>query len=339
MHVLVTGGAGYIGSHTCLELLQAGCAVTVVDNLCNASRVAVQRVEELGGKRINFVELDLLDLPGLRQVFTQHPDIQAAIHFAGLKAVGESMEQPLRYYQNNLISTLNLCQAMAEHGVKHLVFSSSATVYGTPATSPIREDFPLAPFNPYGHGKLMVEQILRDLHSSDPAWQVVLLRYFNPVGAHPSGRIGEDPRGIPNNLMPYVTQVAAGRHKEVRVFGNDYPTPDGTGVRDYLHVVDLAKGHVQALHHTQQPGVFVYNLGTGRGSSVLEIIRSFAEVNALDIPYRIVARRPGDIAECYADPSLAWQELGWKTEYNLADMCRHAWDWQKNNPNGYPPST
>ncbi|MGI6637878.1 MAG: UDP-glucose 4-epimerase GalE [Desulfobulbus sp.] len=339
MHVLVTGGAGYIGSHTCLELLQAGCAVTVVDNLCNASRVAVQRVEELGGKRINFVELDLLDLPGLRQVFTQHPDIQAAIHFAGLKAVGESMEQPLRYYQNNLISTLNLCQAMAEHGVKHLVFSSSATVYGTPATSPIREDFPLAPFNPYGHGKLMVEQILRDLHSSDPAWQVVLLRYFNPVGAHPSGRIGEDPRGIPNNLMPYVTQVAAGRHKEVRVFGNDYPTPDGTGVRDYLHVVDLAKGHVQALHHTQQPGVFVYNLGTGRGSSVLEIIRSFAEVNALDIPYRIVARRPGDIAECYADPSLAWQELGWKTEYNLADMCRHAWNWQKNNPNGYPPST
>jgi UDP-glucose 4-epimerase len=228
---------------------------------------------------------------------------------------------------------------MAEHGVKHLVFSSSATVYGTPATSPIREDFPLAPFNPYGHGKLMVEQILRDLHSSDPAWQVVLLRYFNPVGAHPSGRIGEDPRGIPNNLMPYVTQVAAGRHKEVRVFGNDYPTPDGTGVRDYLHVVDLAKGHVQALHHTQQPGVFVYNLNTGRGSSVLEIIRSFAEVNALDIPYRIVARRPGDIAECYADPSLAWQELGWKTEYNLADMCRHAWDWQKNNPNGYPPST
>ena len=338
MHVLVTGGAGYIGSHTCLELLQAGCAVTVVDNLCNASRVAVQRVEELGGKRINFVELDLLDLPGLRQVFTQHPDIQAAIHFAGLKAVGESMEQPLRYYQNNLISTLNLCQAMAEHGVKHLVFSSSATVYGTPATSPIREDFPLAPFNPYGHGKLMVEQILRDLHSSDPAWQVVLLRYFNPVGAHPSGRIGEDPRGIPNNLMPYVTQVAAGRHKEVRVFGNDYPTPDGTGVRDYLHVVDLAKGHVQALHHTQQPGVFVYNLGTGRGSSVLEIIRSFAEVNALDIPYRIVARRPGDIAECYADPSLAWQELGWKTEYNLADMCRHAWNWQKNNPNGYPIS-
>lgn len=340
MHVLVTGGAGYIGSHTCLELFDAGHTVSVVDNLCNSSRIALARVEELCGKKINFIELDLLDMQGLSQVFSRHPDIGAVIHFAGLKAVGESVEQPLRYYQNNLIGTLNLCEAMARHGVKHIVFSSSATVYGTPASLPIQEDFPTSATNPYGYGKLMVEQILRDLHSSDPAWQVVLLRYFNPVGAHPSGRIGEDPKGIPNNLMPYVTQVAAGRHKEVRVFGNDYPTIDGTGVRDYLHVVDLAKGHVKALEYTQKRnGVFIYNLGTGRGSSVLEIIRSFAEVNALDIPYRIVARRPGDIAECYADPSLAWQELGWKTEYNLADMCRHAWNWQKNNPNGYPPST
>lgn len=339
MHILVTGGAGYIGSHTCLELLDAGCTVTVVDNLFNSSRVAITRVEELSGKRINFVELDLLDINGLRQVFTQHTDIRAVIHFAGLKAVGESVEQPLRYYQNNLTCTLNLCQVMAEHGVKHIVFSSSATVYGTPETLPIREDFPTSTTNPYGSTKLMIERILQDVHISDPGWQVVLLRYFNPVGAHPSGHIGEDPSGIPNNLMPYITQVAAGKLKELRIFGNDYPTVDGTGVRDYLHVVDLAKGHVRALEHTQkQPGVFIYNLGTGMGSSVLEMVHTFMKVNNIDIPYRIDPRRPGDIAACYADPSLALQELGWQTEYGLSEMCRDAWNWQKNNPHGYPES-
>ena len=339
MHVLVTGGAGYIGSHTCLELLNAGHTVTVVDNLCNSSRIAVIRVEELSGKKINFIELDLLDMPGLNEVFNRHADIGAVIHFAGLKAVGESVEQPLRYYQNNLISTLNLCEAMAAHGVKHVVFSSSATVYGTPASLPIQEDFPTSATNPYGRSKLMIEEMLEDLHISDPAWQVVLLRYFNPVGAHPSGRIGEDPRGIPNNLMPYITQVAAGRLKELRVFGNDYPTKDGTGVRDYLHVVDLARGHVKALEYTQKrSGVFIYNLGTGRGNSVLEMVQAFMEANKIDIPYRICPRRPGDIAACYADASLAFRELGWQTEYGLADMCRHAWNWQKNNPEGYPSS-
>ncbi len=339
MHVLVTGGAGYIGSHTCLELLGAGHSVTVVDNLCNSSRFAIERVEELSGKAINFIELDLLDIDGLRQVFSRHGDLQAAIHFAGLKAVGESVEQPLRYYQNNLIATLNLCQVMSEHDVKHIVFSSSATVYGTPASLPIKEDFPTSTTNPYGSTKLMVERILQDLHISDPSWQVVLLRYFNPVGAHPSGRIGEDPSGIPNNLMPYITQVAAGRLKELRVFGNDYPTPDGTGVRDYLHVVDLAKGHVKALEYTlKRTGVFIYNLGTGQGCSVLEMVQAFMEANNIDIPYQITPRRAGDIAACYADASLALKELGWKTEYNLVDMCRHAWNWQKNNPDGYPKS-
>ncbi len=339
MHVLVTGGAGYIGSHTCLELLQAGHTVTVVDNLCNASRVAVQRVEELSGTTCRFVEHDLLDIEGLRRIFERHADIRAVIHFAGLKAVGESVEQPLRYYSNNLIATLNLCQVMAEYGVKHIVFSSSATVYGTPASLPIREDFPTSTTNPYGSTKLMIERMLRDVQISDSSWQVVLLRYFNPVGAHPSGRIGEDPRGIPNNLMPYITLVAAGRLKELRVFGNDYPTVDGTGVRDYLHVVDLAKGHVKALEHTQQrTGVFIYNLGTGKGSSVLEMVHAFMKANSIDIPYRILPRRAGDIAECYADPSLALKELDWKTEYDLVDMCRHAWNWQKNNPDGYPES-
>ncbi|NLZ18448.1 MAG: UDP-glucose 4-epimerase GalE [Desulfobulbaceae bacterium] len=337
MHILVTGGAGYIGSHTCLELLNAGCTVTVVDNLLNSSRVAISRVEELCGKRINFIKLDLLDIDGLRQVFAQHLDVRAVIHFAGLKAVGESVEQPLRYYQNNLIGTLNLCQVMAEHRVKHIVFSSSATVYGTPETLPILENFPTSTTNPYGSTKLMIERILQDVHISDPGWQVVLLRYFNPVGAHPSGYIGEDPSGIPNNLMPYITQVAAGKLMELRVFGNDYPTVDGTGVRDYLHVVDLAKGHVRALEYTQkQPGVFIYNLGTGMGSSVLEMVHTFMEVNKINIPYRIDPRRPGDIAACYADPSLALRELGWKTEYGLREMCRDAWNWQKNNPDGYP---
>lgn len=337
MHVLVTGGAGYIGSHTCLELLQAGYRVTVVDNLCNSSQVSLHRVEELCGRRINFVLLDLLDLEGLRQVFAQHGDIDAVIHFAGLKAVGESVQQPLLYYRNNLISTLNLCQVMAECAVRHIVFSSSATVYGLAAASPIREEAPTAPFNPYGRIKLMIEQILRDIHIGDPSWKVVLLRYFNPVGAHPSGRIGEDPRGIPNNLMPYITQVAAGRLTELRVFGNDYPTVDGTGVRDYLHVLDLARGHVRALEHSRQrAGVFTYNLGTGRGTSVLELLHSFMRANAMDIPYRIDPRRDGDIASYYADPALAERELGWKAVYGIDDMCRHAWNWQRANPDGYP---
>ena len=278
-------------------------------------------------------------MQGLDQVFAEHPDIQAVIHFAGLKAVGESVQQPLRYYQNNLIATLNLCEAMTRHGVKHIVFSSSATVYGTPASLPIQENFPTSVTNPYGRSKLIIEQILEDLHIGDPTWQVVLLRYFNPVGAHPSGRIGEDPKGIPNNLMPYITQVAAGRLKELRVFGNDYPTKDGTGVRDYLHVVDLARGHVKALKKKKKRNeVFIYNLGTGQGSSVLEMVQAFMEANSIDIPYRISPRRPGDIAECYADASLALHELGWQTEYGLTDMCRHAWNWQKNNPEGYPPS-
>ncbi len=337
MHVLVTGGAGYIGSHTCLELLQTGHRVTVVDNLCNASQVSLQRVEKLSGKTLAFVLLNLLDLEGLRQVFAQHGDIDAVIHFAGLKAVGESVQQPLLYYQNNIISTLNLCQVMAEYAVKHIVFSSSATVYGMAATSPIPEEAGTAPFSPYGRNKLMIEQILQDVQASDPAWRVVLLRYFNPVGAHPSGRIGEDPKGIPNNLMPYITQVAAGRLAELRVFGNDYPTVDGTGVRDYLHVVDLAKGHVRALEYSRQrAGVFTYNLGTGRGTSVLELLHSFMRVNDMDIPYRIDPRREGDIASCYADPSHAEKELGWQAHYGIDDMCRHAWNWQRNNPEGYP---
>ena len=337
MHVLVTGGAGYIGSHTCLELLAAGHRVTVVDNLCNSSRIAVRRVEELAGQPVHFIELDLLDKAGLAQVFDRNPDIRAVIHFAGLKAVGESVEKPLLYYQNNLIATLNLCEVMAAQNVKHLVFSSSATVYGTPARLPITEDFPTSATNPYGRTKLMIEEILTDLRAADPGWNMVLLRYFNPVGAHQSGRIGEDPRGIPNNLMPFVTQVAAGRLKELAVFGNDYPTPDGTGVRDFLHVADLAKGHVCALERTAgKTGVFIYNLGTGRGTSVLELVNAFMQANSINIPYRIAPRRAGDVAACWADASLALRELGWRAEYGIEDMCRDAWNWQKNNPEGYP---
>ncbi len=337
MHVLVTGGAGYIGSHTCLELLNRGYQVTVVDNLSNSSWESLKRVEELTDKKVMFYEVDLLDREALTEVFSgSDQKIDAVIHFAGKKAVGESVAKPLLYYHNNISGTLILCEVMAAHGVKNILFSSSATVYGDPASVPITEDFPLSCTNPYGRTKLMVEEILGDLHIADADWNVCLLRYFNPVGAHKSGRIGEDPNGIPNNLVPYITQVAVGKLAELSVFGNDYATPDGTGVRDYIHVVDLAVGHVQALDKlAQNPGVVIYNLGTGKGYSVLEMIRSFAEVSGQEIAYRIVARRPGDIAACYADPTKALRELGWQARYGLREMCEDSWRWQKDNPQGY----
>jgi UDP-glucose 4-epimerase len=336
MHVLVTGGAGYIGSHTCLELLESGHRVTVVDNLSNASRESLTRVEELTGGTIDFFAVDLLDRPALAEVFVGAGEIDAVIHFAGKKAVGESVEKPLLYYQNNLTGTLHLCAVMAEFGVKNLIFSSSATVYGDPARVPISEDFPLSCTNPYGRSKLMVEEILGDLHRADPGLNVILLRYFNPVGAHPSGRIGEDPLGIPNNLLPYISQVAIGHLPFLAVFGGDYPTADGTGVRDYIHVVDLAAGHVSALAGlAQNPGLVIYNLGTGRGYSVLEVVRAFAEASGREIAYRIVDRRPGDIATCYADPGKARRELGWQAQYDLCRMCEDAWRWQSAHPLGY----
>jgi len=338
MHILVTGGAGYIGSHTCVELLNGGHQVTVVDNLSNSSRESLNRVEELTGKKITFFEVDLLDRPSLSGVFAnRHGEkIDAVIHFAGKKAVGESVEKPLLYYQNNITGTVNLCESMAAYGVKNIIFSSSATVYGDPATVPITEDFPLSCTNPYGRTKLMVEEILRDAHVADKEWNVCLLRYFNPVGAHQSGRMGEDPDGIPNNLVPYIAQVAVGKLAQLSVFGNDYPTPDGTGVRDYIHVVDLALGHVKALDKLlQRPGVVVYNLGTGRGYSVLEMVRTFVEVSGRAVPYQIVGRRAGDIAACYADPGKALSELGWKARHGLREMCEDSWRWQENNPKGY----
>ena len=337
MHILVTGGAGYIGSHTCVELLEAGHEVSVVDNLCNASEESLHRVQELTGKKIRFFRVDLLDRQGLEEAFRSIPStIDAVIHFAGLKAVGESVEQPLRYYHNNLTGTLVLCEVMAEFGVKNIVFSSSATVYGDPATVPITEDFPLSCTNPYGHSKLMIEQMLQDVHVADPDWNVVLLRYFNPVGAHASGRIGEDPKGIPNNLMPYIAQVAIGRLEKLSIFGNDYETKDGTGVRDYIHVVDLAQGHVKALDVlNRKPGVVIYNLGTGQGYSVLDMVHAFSEASGRDIPYKIVDRRPGDIAVCYADPTKALREMGWRAERGLKEMCEDSWRFQVNNPEGY----
>lgn len=337
MHILVTGGAGYIGSHTCLELLNCGHQVTVVDNLSNSSRTALERVEELTGKKIDFFELDLVDRDGLTELFSSSiPSIDAVIHFAGKKAVGESVAKPLLYYQNNVTGTLVLCEVMAAHQVKNIIFSSSATVYGDPATVPITEDFPLSCTNPYGRTKLMVEEILQDLHTADPAWSVCLLRYFNPVGAHESGRIGEDPNDIPNNLVPYITQVAVGKLEKLLVFGDDYQTPDGTGVRDYLHVVDLAAGHVKALARLlQEPGLAVYNLGTGRGYSVLEVVKTFSEVTGMAIPYSIVGRRDGDIGTCYADPSKAAEELGWKARFGLRRMCEDSWRWQQSNPDGF----
>jgi UDP-glucose 4-epimerase len=335
MRILVTGGAGYIGSHTCVELLNADHDVVVVDNLINSKFEALRRVQEITERSLTFHKVDLLDHAALNAVFAE-ADVDAVIHFAGLKAVGESVDMPLRYYHNNVTGTLVLCDVMQAHGVTDLVFSSSATVYGDPETVPIREDFPLGPTNPYGRTKLMIEQILGDLHRADEAWNAALLRYFNPVGAHPSGRIGEDPNGIPNNLVPYIAQVAVGKLPELRVFGDDYPTRDGTGIRDYIHVVDLAVGHLRALDKLEEePGVVTYNLGTGRGYSVLEVVKAFAEASGREIPYRIVDRRPGDVATCYADPTKAERELDWRAERGIAEMCADVWRWQSNNPEGY----
>ncbi len=335
MKVLVTGGAGYIGSHTCVELLQAGHEVVVVDNLSNSHREALSRVEAITGRGVTLRVVDICDREALSTVFAAH-SIDAVVHFAGLKAVGESVEQPLRYYHNNVYGTLVLCEVMAQYGVYDLVFSSSATVYGDPATVPIREDFPLTATNPYGRSKLMIEEILRDLKRSDERWNTILLRYFNPVGAHGSGRIGEDPNGIPNNLMPYITQVAVGKLEKLSVFGSDYPTADGTGVRDYIHVVDLALGHLKALEKLpQKPGAVAYNLGTGRGYSVLEVIAAFEKASGVAIPYQLVERRPGDVASCYADPAFAARELGWSAERGIEDMAADSWRWQRENPSGY----
>lgn len=335
MSILVTGGAGYIGSHTCLELLLAGYEVIVVDNLANSKVESLSRVQKLAGKELTFHQVDLLDKETLTAVFDSAA-IQAVIHFAGLKAVGESVTVPLQYYQNNLTGTLMLCEVMAQHEVKNLVFSSSATVYGNPHKVPISEDFPLSATNPYGRSKLMIEEILRDLYQADNAWNMAILRYFNPVGAHQSGQIGEDPHGIPNNLVPYITQVAIGKLPELSVFGDDYPTRDGTGIRDYIHVVDLAAGHLKAIEKLgSNPGVVTYNLGTGRGYSVLEVVSAFERASEKKIPYKIVGRRPGDVASCYADPAKANRELGWTAERDIDAMCADAWRWQSNNPNGY----
>ena len=335
MKILTTGGAGYIGSHTCLELLQAGHEVVAVDNLSNSKVESLKRVQEIAGRSLSFHRADLLDRTALAAVFRSH-EIEAVLHFAGLKAVDESVRIPLRYYHNNITGTVTLCEVMEEFGVKTIVFSSSATVYGNPRTVPVTEDFPVSPTNPYGRTKLMIEEILRDLQAADSGWRVALLRYFNPVGAHESGRIGEDPNGIPNNLFPYMAQVAVGKLKELEVFGNDYPTPDGTGVRDYIHVVDLARGHLRALEKLSAgPGVVTYNLGTGRGYSVLEAIGAFRQACGKPIPYRIVGRRPGDVASSYADPTLARRELGWQATRGLGEMCADAWRWQSANPAGY----
>jgi len=335
MNILVTGGAGYIGSHTCIELLDAGYGVVVVDNLSNSKFESLKRVQELTGKTVEFHEVDLLEKSSIKSIFQRHT-IDAVIHFAGLKAVGESVTIPLSYYHNNITGTLNLCEVMLDQGVKNLVFSSSATVYGDPHSVPIKEDFPLGATNPYGRTKLMIEEILRDLYVSDKDWNIALLRYFNPVGAHTSGRIGEDPNDIPNNLMPFISQVAVGKLPELRVFGNDYPTKDGTGVRDYIHVVDLAQGHISALERLRaHPGVVTYNLGTGHGYSVLDMIKAFEEASERKVSYKIVARRPGDIASCYADPSKAHDELNWTAKKGIAEMCADAWRWQSENPNGY----
>jgi len=336
MHIIVTGGAGYIGSHTCLELLNAGYQVTVIDNLDNSCEASINRVEKLTGKPLAFFKADLLDIDAIDRIFELCDDARAVIHFAGLKAVAESVARPLLYYRNNIIGTLNLCEVMQRRGVKNIVFSSSATVYGDPASVPIRESFPLSCTNPYGRTKLMIEDILRDLYTADHTWNVTLLRYFNPVGAHPSGEIGEDPNGIPNNLLPYIAQVAVGKLARLSVFGNDYDTHDGTGVRDYIHVVDLARGHLKALHKlSEQPGLATYNLGTGRGYSVLDMIKAFSRACGKQINYTITARRPGDVARCYADPTLAEKELGWKAERDIEEMCTDTWRWQLKYPNGY----
>ena len=336
MKVLVTGGAGYIGSHACVRLLEAGHQVTVVDNLCNSKPEAMRRVRRITGRDLVFHHVDLVDCVALQRIFSDGA-FEAVIHFAGLKAVGESVSQPLRYFHNNLTGTISLLQAMTQAGVRNLVFSSSATVYGDPHTVPITEDFPLAAVNPYGRTKLVIEDMLRDLHRSDPSWNILLLRYFNPVGAHESGLIGEDPRGIPNNLLPFVAQVAVGRLAEVQVFGGDYPTPDGTGVRDYIHVVDLAEGHVNALERlADRPGIVAYNLGTGIGCSVLQVVQAFRRASGHAIPCKITGRRPGDAAACFADPTKANMELSWRASRNLDQMCADAWRWLSMNPDGYP---
>ena len=334
MNVLVTGGVGFIGSHTVVELLQAGHSVVVADNLSNSNEEALTRVRRLTGKEVTFYRCDVRDREALASIFSRHA-FDWVIHFAGLKAVGESVQKPLLYYDNNVLSTIVLLESMQRFGVKRMVFSSSATVYGEPERLPLDETCRLSVTNPYGATKLMQENILRDVWRADPAWNIALLRYFNPVGAHPSGFIGEDPKGIPNNLMPYVAQVASGKLQSIGVFGNDYPTADGTGVRDYIHVVDLARGHLAAIEKLTAPGVHVYNLGTGRGYSVLEMIRAFEKACQKKLPYQIKPRRAGDIAACYAACDKAARELGWRAEYGLEEMCRDQWNWQKNNPNGY----
>ncbi|MGN5653199.1 UDP-glucose 4-epimerase GalE [Bacillus sp. Brlt_9] len=335
MAILITGGAGYIGSHTCIELLNNNYKIIVVDNLSNSSIESLNRVKEITGKQFEFYKESVLNHEKMNEIFLQH-NIEAVIHFAGFKAVGESTTIPLTYYYNNIISTIILCDVMQKHNVKKIIFSSSATVYGIPKTSPITEEFPLSVTNPYGQTKLMIEQMMRDVAKADDEWSIALLRYFNPFGAHKSGRIGEDPNGIPNNLMPYVTQVAVGKLKELNIFGNDYPTKDGTGVRDYIHVVDLAKGHVKALEKVLgTKGIEAYNLGTGKGYSVLEMVKAFEKVSGKKIPYKVIGRRPGDVAICFADVSKAKQELGWEAEYGLEEMCIDSWRWQVNNKNGY----
>jgi UDP-glucose 4-epimerase len=333
--ILVTGGAGYIGSHTCVLLLEAGYEVVVVDNLCNSKAESLQRVEEMTGRNIRFHRADLRDAQALKTLFDQE-QIDAVIHFAGLKAVGESTQIPLDYYQNNVGGTANLLEEMNRHGVKDIVFSSSCTVYGAPETLPLREDFPLQAMSPYGQTKLTIEYMLKDLAASDPDWNISILRYFNPVGAHPGGEIGEDPLGIPNNLLPYVTQVAVGTLEQLSVWGDDYDTPDGTCIRDYIHVMDLASAHLSALKKLQEnPGIIIHNIGTGRGYSVLEVVHGFERATGQKIPYRIAARRPGDVPAVYADPARAEQELGWKAKRGLDDICRDAWNWQQKNPRGY----
>lgn len=335
MTILVTGGAGYIGSHTAVELLQSGYDIVIVDNFCNSHPEVLNRIQSLTGKTPVFYEADVRDAVALAHIFQCH-EIQSVIHFAGLKAVGESTRLPLKYYQNNIAATLTLCEVMQQNNVFDLVFSSSATVYGDPHTVPINESFPLSATNPYGRSKLMVEDILRDVAKADPRWGIVLLRYFNPVGAHASGSMGEDPNGIPNNLLPFISQVAIGRLSQLSVFGSDYPTPDGTGVRDYIHVVDLAIGHIKAIERIKRErGVLTYNLGTGQGYSVLEMIQAFEKASGKQISYQIMDRRPGDIAECWADPAYAANDLGWKAERGLQDMMQDTWRWQSKNPYGY----
>ena len=336
MKILVTGGAGYIGSHTCVELLNEGYEVVIVDNLDNSNAKAVDRIEQITGKKVTFYEKDIRDREAMNDIFGREKP-ECVIHFAGLKAVGESVQKPLEYYENNINGTLVMLDAMRKNGCKNIIFSSSATVYGDPAFIPITEECPKGKItNPYGRTKSMLEEILTDLNISDPEWNVILLRYFNPIGAHKSGLIGEDPKGIPNNLLPYVAQVAVGKLKCLGVFGNDYDTPDGTGVRDYIHVVDLARGHVKAIDKIKEnPGVKIYNLGTGNGYSVLQVVKAFSKACGHDVPYEIKPRRAGDIATCYADPSLAKKELGWVAEYGIDEMCADSWKWQSMNPNGY----